>query len=97
MKCTVELVRCDSKLVVPATTMWDIAFEVSAEDYPTQYIPITIYSYELNVVNDASAVQLAAARCIPQQIGLLYDLERTKPTPEPEPEPVVEDDVQSNT
>lgn len=78
MECKIKLVRCDSKTLRPSITMWDIAFEVEAEEYPTQYVPTTVYSYELVVNNETSAVQLAASRCIPQQIAVLFEMQRNK-------------------
>ena len=72
LELTVRLVKCERNLTKAQKAYWDLVFEVEAEDFPTQYIPVTIYAYELNVKDEINAVRLASSRVLPQQVGNLY-------------------------
>lgn len=70
---TVRLARCDkTEGTNKRSSYWDIAFELECEDNPKQYIPITIYGYEIVRQTDEIAMQLAAARTIPHQISKMF-------------------------
>jgi hypothetical protein len=73
-ECTVRVLRCDRVESKSGQVWWDIAFEIEATEYPTQYIPITVYSYELPAGREDVdlAIQLAASKALPQQIMALY-------------------------
>lgn len=54
------------------TKLWEMAFTIDIDERPTQYIPITILSTELNKSSNEQAMRLAIARVLPNIIGAAY-------------------------
>lgn len=79
MQLVVTVAKCERQETKAKSVYWDIAFEIEAENYPQQYIPVTVYAYELVSPDDNRAIQLAASRAIPQHVAMCYTQQYNKP------------------
>lgn len=79
MQLVVTVAKCERQQTKAKAIYWDIAFEIEAENYPQQYIPVTVYAYELTSPDDNRAIQLAASRAIPQHVSMCYTQQYNKP------------------